>query len=413
LKGEVMELSLIRNLMDKDFYDNNKGTRCPDRLFTKDAQKIKVTIDKAMENYERSVSPEEVEALFLSANPTLTTAQKDVYSGLFAKLKQQALMDKDIARDVLSTMFRQVVGEDVANLGFDFVNGDVTTLEPLRTILDTYAEDFIPSVQVNWDETDMVTLIKENSMEPQWKFNIRTLARRVLGVSKGHLITVGALSNTGKTSFHASLVMGEGGFADQGAKVVILCNEESVGRVRTRYINSATGRTGLDILKDVDTNRKVYQEKSRNVRYTDASDKNMDWVEAVCKSVKPDIVILDMGDKFAKTSTTVSTHELLKQNAIHARQIAKQHDCAMFYMSQLSDSATGRTVLDQSMMEGSRIGKAAEADLILLLARNAIVAGGDNEEDAERHITIGKNKITGWHGVVTCELDNQIARFTA
>ena len=62
-----MELSLIRNLMDKDFYDGNKGTRCPDKLFTKDVQKIKYAIDNAMENYERSVSPEEVEALFLSA----------------------------------------------------------------------------------------------------------------------------------------------------------------------------------------------------------------------------------------------------------------------------------------------------------------------------------------------------------
>ena len=65
--------------MDKDFYDGNKGTRCPDKLFTKDVQKIKHAIDNAMENYERSVSPEEVEALFLSANPTLTTAQKSVF----------------------------------------------------------------------------------------------------------------------------------------------------------------------------------------------------------------------------------------------------------------------------------------------------------------------------------------------
>ena len=44
-----MELSLIRNLMDKDFYDGNKGTRCPDKLFTKDVQKIKHAIDNAME----------------------------------------------------------------------------------------------------------------------------------------------------------------------------------------------------------------------------------------------------------------------------------------------------------------------------------------------------------------------------
>ena len=42
-----MELSLIRNLMDKDFYDGNKGTRGPDKLFTKDVQKIKHAIDNA------------------------------------------------------------------------------------------------------------------------------------------------------------------------------------------------------------------------------------------------------------------------------------------------------------------------------------------------------------------------------
>ena len=139
----------------------------------------------------------------------------------------------------------------------------------------------------------------------------------------------------------------------------------------------------------------------------------MDWVEAVCKRYKPDVLVLDMGDKFAKTSTTISTHELLKQNAVHARQIAKQHECAIFYMSQLAAEAEGRIVLDQSMMEGSKTGKAAEADLILLLARNSIKEAGDTDEDPERHITIGKNKITGWHGVVTCELDNQVARFTA
>ena len=399
--------------MDKDFYNNNKGTRCPDKLFTKDVQTIKHSIDNAMATYDRSVSPEEVEALFLSANPTLTTAQKSVYKDMFTQLKETNLLDKDIAHDIMSTLFRQVVGEEVANIGFDFVNGDATTLEPLRRIIESYADDFIPSVQIEWEETDILTLIKEHSLEPKWKFNIRSLARRVSGIGPGHLIAIGAQSNTGKTSFHASLVMGDGGFADQGAKVVILCNEESAKRVRMRYINAALGMMGIDMLKDIDNHRESIKRKFNNVKITDGTSRNIDWVEAVCKVSKPDILILDMGDKFAKTSTTISTHELLKQNAIHARQIAKQHDCAIFYMSQLSAEATGRVVLDQTMMEGSKTGKAAEADLILLLARNTITGGGDNDEDPERHITVGKNKITGWHGVVTCELDNQISRFTS
>ena len=134
--------------MDKDFYNNNKGTRCPDKLFTKDVQKIKHSIDNAMATYDRSVSPEEVEALFLSANPTLTTAQKSVYKDMFTQLKETNLLDKDIAHDIMSTLFRQVVGEEVANIGFDFVNGDATTLEPLRRIIESYADDFIPSDQI-------------------------------------------------------------------------------------------------------------------------------------------------------------------------------------------------------------------------------------------------------------------------
>ena len=62
--------------MDKDFYDEHRGARCPDRLFSKDVRKIKQSIDTAMDRYERTVTPAEIEALFMANNPTLTTAQK-------------------------------------------------------------------------------------------------------------------------------------------------------------------------------------------------------------------------------------------------------------------------------------------------------------------------------------------------
>ena len=67
--------------------------------------------------------------------------------------------------------------------------------------------------------------------------------------------------------------------------------------------------------------------------------------------------------------------EALKANAIHARQIAKQQECAMFYMSQLSAEAEGKVVLNQAMMEGSRTGKAAEADLMIMISKNPTVEG--------------------------------------
>jgi hypothetical protein len=119
-----------------------------------------------------------------------------------------------------------------------------------------------------------------------------------------------------------------------------------------------------------------------------------------------------MGDKFAKTGGFSRPDEALKANAIHARMIAKQHECAVFYMSQLSAEAEGKVILNQSMMEGSRTGKAAEADLMVLIAKNPPIQGQD-DESPERHLNVVKNKLTGWHGDVTCMLDYRTARYTA
>lgn len=406
-----MELSLIRSLMDKEFYDEHRGAKCPDRLFSKDVRKIKQSIDKAIERYNRSVTPDEIEALFMTSNPTFTTAQKAVYNSLFNRIKKEQAMGTDIAQEVLSKLFQQVIGEDIANLGFDYVNGDKSSLEPLRSLLEKYGDDFTPNLNIEWDDIDMDTLLNKNDLEARWSFNIPTLTKVIEGINAGHLIEVGARPNTGKTSFHASLIASPQGFAHQGANCIILCNEESAHRVGARYLTAATGMTMQEIRNNPSRARDLYAPVKERIKIKDATGRDMSWVESVCKSYKPDVVLLDMGDKFAMTSGFARTDEALKANAIYARQIAKQHECAMFYMSQLSADAEGRIELNQSMMEGSRTGKAAEADLMLLIAKNPTTTVDGEEEDTERHINIVKNKLTGWHGRVKCNLEYKTARY--
>ena len=226
------------------------------------------------------------------------------------------------------------------------------------------------------------------------------------------MIEVGARPNTGKTSFHASIIASPGGFAHQGANCIILCNEEGYHRVGARYLTAATGMTMREIKDNPAKARELYAPVKERIKIKDATGRDMSWVESICKTYKPDIVLLDMGDKFAKTGGFARTDEALKANAIHARMIAKEYECAMFYMSQLSAEAEGKVLLNQSMMEGSRTGKAAEADLMLLIAKNPVVEGQE-EEDNQRHLNIVKNKLTGWHGVIHCELDYKTARYLA
>jgi len=406
-----MELSLIRSLMDREFYDDHRGAKCPDRLFSKDVRKIKQAIDTAMDRYERTVTPDEIEALFMSNNPTLTTAQKQAYGSLFNQIKRESPMGGDVAQEVLSKLFQQVVGEDIANLGFDYVNGDKNSLEPLRDLLERYGDDFTPDLRIEWDDIEIDTLLNMNDLESQWTFNVPSLTRKIEGVNAGHLIEVGARPNTGKTSFHASLIAAPNGFAHQGAKCVILCNEEASHRVGARYLTAATGMTIQEVKANPIRARDAYEPVKKNIKIKDASNRDMAWVESVCKSYKPDIVILDMGDKFARTGGFARPDEALKANAIYARQIAKSHNCAIFYMSQLSADAEGKVLLNQSMMEGSRTGKAAEADLMVLIAKNPVV-DGQEEEDTQRHLNVVKNKLSGWHGVVHCELEYKTARYT-
>jgi hypothetical protein len=76
-------------------------------------------------------------------------------------------------------------------------------------------------------------------------------------------------------------------------------------------------------------------------------------------------------------------------------------------VSQASNDASGRTRLDYSMMEGSKIGKAAEADLIIGIGKD------QDDESITRYLTVSKNKLSGWHGTILAQIQPEISRYVA
>tara|TARA_Y100000592_G_C5361992_1_gene264145 strand:+ start:16 stop:528 length:513 start_codon:yes stop_codon:yes gene_type:complete len=166
-----------------------------------------------------------------------------------------------------------------------------------------------------------------------------------------------------------------------------------------------------EVLENRDLAIKRYAPVKDLLSIKDATDKRMDYVEQLAKSVKPDIIVLDMGDKFAVSGSDRSDI-YLKEAAIHARNIAKKYNCAIIWMSQLSAEAEGKINVNQSMLEGSKTGKAAEADLMLLISKNPEIEGQDSN-DPQRHIRLAKNKLTGWHGTVHVELDVERGIYSA
>ena len=56
---------------------------------------------------------------------------------------------------MLRDLWRQSVAEELANHAFDMSNGRVKSLTNLRDMLNRYEDDFLPSIRVELDNTDI------------------------------------------------------------------------------------------------------------------------------------------------------------------------------------------------------------------------------------------------------------------
>jgi hypothetical protein len=91
--------------------------------------------------------------------------------------------------------------------------------------------------------------------------------------------------------------------------------------------------------------------------------------------------------------------------------MAKRQSVALIVVSQASNEARGRTRLSGFDMEGSKIGKMAELDVCVGIGKQESGEIDDTEVDFTRYLTVSKNKLSGWHGTVICNLEPQISRY--
>jgi hypothetical protein len=177
-------------------------------------------------------------------------------------------------------------------------------------------------------------------------------------------------------------------------------------------MTACTGMTMRQIKENKQQAHRLYDPIKDNIKFVDATGKTMSWAESVIKTHKPDIVILDIGSKFSEEGSATNNHEVLKANAIYARNIGKLYGCLVVYCTQLSAEAEGKIVLSQAMIEGSKTGLAGESDLMILVSRNPPM-NDQTEDDGMRYLNIVKNKISGVHRIVNCEFDFNTGEYTS
>ena len=286
-------------------------------------------------------------------------------------------------------------------------------MERLDKLLERTKDGFMPDDFGDPTTTDIEELLAFTSDDARWKFNIETLSRQVYGIGPGEFGVVFALPETGKSAFVVSTCAGPGGFCEQGAKVLYLGNEEKTSRTMLRAMQAWSGMTKEEIIKDPRSARNKFKAIEDRLIMNDVQDWDLTKIEAYISMQKPDVLIIDQGDKVHISGNYSASHERLRELYRSLREVAKRYNCALLTVSQASADAKGRTRLSPFDMEGSKIGKAAETDLIIGIGKHEAGDVDDSEPDTTRYLTVSKNKLSGWHGTIICNIQPEISRYVA
>ena len=402
----MMEKELIKLLLNKNFYDKNKS-KLSKEFFTNGTGALYETIQSAHQDSDQDLSIGEVSTLHLEVyNPALSKAARDNFDVLINEIKDIELPNEKIAQNIIRSLFKRGIAQHVAQIATDIYKGSDIDFSEIKKHLDVTFEEVNEYEYVTGNIDNLLDQLKDNT---KWKFNLAPLSDKVNGVGDGNLVIIFARPEAGKTAFWVNLVSGVDGFASQGAKVCALINEEPAVRTQMRLINAHTGMTFDEIRADkVEANRR-WAEIRKNIKILDTVDWSLDSVDEFVQKEKPDILVVDQLDKVNVKGSFARTDEKLRAIYTGAREIAKRNNCCVIAVSQASADGHGKFELTFDMMEGSKTGKAAEADVIIGVGHRDKL----DTDERVRSLAISKNKITGWHGQLHCTIVPELSRYNA
>ena len=401
----MIEKQLLTLCLKKDFYKEHRN-KLSKSLFTNGVGNFFETIQKAHDEYDTDLSLDELSVLHTEKyNPALTRASKHNFSELVDELRNEEEPNQNVIGDIIESLHRRNMAHKIAVMATDIYNGKSEDFNKIKHLLDNpqiIEESNGEAVTSNVDE--LLDLI---DVTTKWNFNLQSLHEQVSGIGEGNLAIFFARPETGKTAFWVSLVANEGGFASQGAKVVALINEEPAVRTQMRLINAHTGLTRDEIKENISQASELWSQINTNIKLLDTVDWNLDDVNKYLETYKTDILIIDQLDKVNVSGTFARTDEKLRAIYTGARELAKRHNICVIALSQASADGHNKLNLSFDMMENSKTGKAAEADLIIGIGKRE--TGNPNEP--MRQLNISKNKINGVHAEVNAFINPELSRY--
>lgn len=403
-----MEKQLLKLLLKHEFYLANKS-KLISQMFPDELGNIYELLEQAHKTYAHDLTIPELGSVYEHVNPAATRAAKYNFKLLLERLAETPDVSQDIAKDLIGGLWRRETARQIAEVAIDVINGQPRSLNEIRGILEKIDKSPIPVDNYKVAPSDIEELLEIADEKHRFLFNTPELVRLVGGIGRSEFGIIFARPETGKTASWVSLAAAPGGWLEQGYSVHGIINEEPAWRTQLRCISSYSGLTKEGIKADLVSTKEKWSHVADKLRLVDSVDFSVEAIDNYVRENRPDILVVDQLDKVHIDGSFARTDERLKAIYVCARETAKRHDIAYFGISQASAEAEGKRSLSMDMLENSRTGKAAEADLIIGIGKSPMDANG--QDDTTRTWNIIKNKITGWHGHIHMVLRQDISRY--
>ena len=400
---------LFKALLNHEFYESHKH-KIPEKSFDDVGQDLLKTLDFAHNTLKRNVTTSEIYHLHLTRNPMLTTARQSNFKLWLDNLDLIEELDGEVSKLVYRTMWQKEVGRHIMEYGCNLNEGSLTDVEELSSYLEKIGSDFVPQDYSDPVDTDPIALFDKLNRRGKWVLNIPYLKHKIKNLSPGNFVNILARPESGKTATIVHLMASKGGFADQGANVHFIANEESADVTAGRSLCCFNEVA----FEDARENPKLlltpeWAKIKHNLTFLHQPEMSIGQLEYYVKKHRPDDLIVDQLPHLTINGDYSGSHERLGAIYRRARNIASKYNCVVIGVNQASVEAEGKTQVTFSMSEGSKTAIGAACDLVIGVGKT-----DDPEEGNEviRHYTVSKNKLTGYHGCIPCKLIQNQSRLT-
>tara|TARA_Y100000385_G_scaffold281482_1_gene334366 strand:- start:307 stop:1512 length:1206 start_codon:yes stop_codon:yes gene_type:complete len=399
-----MESQIISLLLSRENFDKAKA------LVTKDMfdKKYKTIFDAVMHyhtKYEGDLSKDNLFMVHKNLYPAMPDSTRELVEEAIKDIPEDVEGDPNFVMDTLTEFWRREMARKVGETAIDIWNGDSANFGDLRMMIDQIInQDSATGIlSMQREETDVEELFQDFEADPDFPFPITTLSDEVAGTYRGNLGIIFARPESGKSSFCAFLAAEA---IRKGHRVGYIMNEETAKRMKSRVLTAYFNVHKETYMQEIENIKRVYKEEIEdNLYIMDSVGSDVTEIDQFTKLNKIDVLFIDQLDKVKVNGEFSRGDERLKELYVNAREIAKRNACMVWAVSQASYDAHNRQFLDFAMLDGSKTGKAGEADIIIGIGKNP------GEDDDTRFLCVSKNKISGWHGHIVCEIDKLTGRY--